>query len=91
MDELDSLQGVKAKILSLILDENFEVIQLDENPMRLVCIRDDLPFVVKKWLVECLKAKSDLFTDSPGEMPDIDFSVAYHQFKFEPFSHYGIQ
>lgn len=61
-----------------ILDSEFEVIHLDDNPTWPVKIGLGLPFEAKSTLIECLTKNADLFSISLHEMPDNDPMVACH-------------
>lgn len=59
--------------------------------MRLVHLGANFQSKVKKWLINFLKAKIDLFEVSLDEMPEIYPSVAYHQLNIDPFAQYVAQ
>lgn len=63
--ELESGIGTKVKNLSLTADGEFEIIQLNNNPLSTMKIRASLPTVIRERLVNCLKANADLFAISP--------------------------
>lgn len=71
-DKLGPSIGIKTKFLRPLPNGEFKVIQLNNNHMRTAKIEVDLPVEVNKGLIECLRAKSDLFITSPHEMPHID-------------------
>lgn len=59
-----------------VLEENFEVVELDDNFMSSTYLGIDFPFMGEKRLVVFLKFNVDLFVVSPDKMPDIDSRVA---------------
>lgn len=75
----------------MVLEGNFEIVQLDDNLARSVRIGDELPFVVNKGLIVCLKAKVGLFIVSPNEMFGIDPNVTCHWLNTIPFICYIAQ
>lgn len=83
-DELSSSSGVKAKTLRKVSDDNFKVVQFNDNPKRPVCIWVDLPSVVKNRLIECLIANVDHFVGSSDNIPNVDPNVTCHHFKIDP-------
>lgn len=58
----------KQKNLRSTPTSDFEVVQLDVNPLRMVHIRSNLPIAVREWLVNFLRTKVELFVVSPHEM-----------------------
>lgn len=63
----------------LVLDGEFEAVQLRDNPAKLVKIGVELHLEVKAALIECLQDDTYLFDITPHYMPNIDPSVACHQ------------
>lgn len=59
-------------------DGEFESIQLDDNPSRLVKIGFRLPLEVRSTLIECLHINAYLFVISSHEMLNNDPNVACH-------------
>lgn len=72
------------KTLRAILDSEFKVILLDDNPTWLVRVGVDLSARVKKYLVEFLRANTDLFAISPHKILGIDSSMACHLLNINP-------
>lgn len=70
----------------LVLDENFEVVKLDENPTRPDCFRVDLSVVIKEGFIEFLRTNAKYFKVSPDKIPYVDPSVTYHQLNINPSS-----
>lgn len=66
-------------------NDNFEIVQLNDSPTRFIRLRVDIPFIVKKWLIKCLKVNVNLFATSPDEMPNIDLSMACHRLNIDHF------
>lgn len=60
------------------VDGEFEVIHMDDNPMRPMKIKVNLSAEVKKGMSECLNANIYLFVVSLREMSDTDPNVACH-------------
>lgn len=60
-------------------DDEFEVIQLDANLVRLVKINANFPTRIRETLVECLRVDTYPFAISPDEMLDIDLVIVFHQ------------
>lgn len=89
-NKFDSPLGVKSKALRPT-QEFFEVIQLDDDLISLFCIGVNLPFVMKRRLIEFLKANVDLIAVSPNEILNIDPSVAFHQLNIDHFTYYVAQ
>lgn len=77
-DELGPLADIKMKVLRPLPNREFEVVQLDNNLMRSIKIGVYLHTEVNKELIECIKAKDDLFTICSHEMADIDSSLVCH-------------
>lgn len=84
----ESPVGTKVKTLRSVLDKNFEILQLDENPTKSAQIWANLLTLVRISCIECLKSNSDLFAISPSKIPCIDPSVACHQVNIEPSIQY---
>lgn len=70
------------------LGNEFESVQLVENPTRLVNIRIELSPEIRSRLIECLQANVDLFTISLHEIPGIDSQVACHQLNMDTGARY---
>ncbi|GAU39748.1 hypothetical protein TSUD_219910 [Trifolium subterraneum] len=62
-----------------ILDGDFELIPLGEDPSRNLKIGKDVPDLARKQLVACPKDNADLFAWSGSEMPGLDPNIACHQ------------
>lgn len=76
------------KALRPILDGEFKVIQLDDNPTQLVMIWVNLPIGVNRGLIELLKVNANLYVLTSNEMSDIDLSVACHELNINYGSQY---
>lgn len=59
-EELSIPARGKINTLRSILDGDFDVVHLDDYPMCLVRVGVNLLVIVKKGLIECLKANADL-------------------------------
>ncbi|GAU43460.1 hypothetical protein TSUD_140980 [Trifolium subterraneum] len=67
-----------------ILDGEFELVSLGEDPTKGIKIGADLPDLVKRQLKACLRENDELFAWSATEMPGIDPEVACHQLTINP-------
>src|SRR6266487_3749988 len=67
-----------------IPDGEFELVPLGEDPTKGVKIGADLPDLVKRQLIACLRENAELFAWSAAEMPGIDPEVACHQLTIDP-------
>lgn len=70
--------GVKTNTLRLVLDGEFETIQLDDNPTWLIYICVNQLATMKKVIVECLRANANLFPIFPSDMSAIDSGIECH-------------
>ncbi|MCI81088.1 putative transmembrane protein, partial [Trifolium medium] len=55
-----------------ILDGDFELVPLGEDPSSGVKIGTGLPYLARKQLKACLRENADLFAWSAAEMPGLD-------------------
>lgn len=86
-----SFSITQAKALRLVSDEDFEVIQLDDNHSRPLRIRVRLLSMVKNTLIKCLRTNITLFAISPHEIPDIGSTMAYPLLNIDPNARYVSQ
>lgn len=70
--------GMREDQVIPILDIDFEVVRLDDNPIWSAKIGFGFPFEVRNALIECLWANADLFIISPYEFPIIEPIAAFH-------------
>ncbi|MCI33809.1 hypothetical protein A2U01_0055027, partial [Trifolium medium] len=74
-----------------ILDGEFELITLGEDPSKGVKISTELPDLAWKQLKACLRENADLFAWNATEMPGLDPKVAYHQLTIDPAASVVVQ
>lgn len=67
-----------AKALRPTPYDNFEIVQLNDNLMRPICIEANLSPMVMEMLIKCFKANINLFLVSPNEIPIINPNVVCH-------------
>ncbi|KAI5396175.1 hypothetical protein KIW84_062394 [Lathyrus oleraceus] len=87
MFDLDACKGEARHVL----DDDFKVLQLNDNLVWSLKIRSKLPIKLKSMLNKCLLANTNIFAISPLEMPNIDPIVAFHQLNVNPSAWYVSQ
>lgn len=90
--ELDMVElNVRGDKILLVPNEDFEFVQLDDNPTRLVKIGGELPCMVNNALITCLRDNPKLFCIYPHEMPNIDLTMTCHKLNLDPNARYVSQ
>lgn len=67
-----------------IPDGDFVVVQLDDNLARSVKIRLRLLSEIKTVLIKCIQTNANPFIILPHKILDIDPSIVFHQYNFDP-------
>ena len=78
-------------LLRPILDGDFELVPLSEDPYKGVKIGTGLPDLARKQIKACLRENENLFAWSAAEMPGLDPEVTCHQLAIDPAAREVVQ